>query len=183
MRTRNYYLNDWMLLAPSVTADSFTQLDARCFAYCTMQRFTKLRIPRRWLRFLFSLHVHHHLQATAGLRAAALAGCDVMLYRSVRTRSRFGRACPMPRWCCHHSVHRSQCSQACQTTNVSCGRYRGAIACKANSRRCAADNKSAPAAVKRVSPLGDAGGDAFVGIGVDEGYITRACGHGHLHVW
>jgi hypothetical protein len=68
-------------------------------------------------------------------------------------------------------------------SNVSCGRYRGAIACKANSRRCAADNKSAPAAVKRVSPLGDAGGDAFVGIGVDEGYITRACGHGHLHVW
>ena len=83
----NYYVNDWLLLAPSGTADTFGQLSERHEAYREALR--EVGVTTEWLHFYWAAHVHHALHVASGVRRALEAGLDVSLARLATS----GRSC------------------------------------------------------------------------------------------
>ena len=129
----NYWVNDWLLLAPSSTADTFGQIYERLPLYRAALK--EVGIHTEWMHFVWAIHIHHAIRvasgttAIAGMRAAAdftiarLAASERVcstnvsvanLLPSHKTRSWEGlaeRLCPM----------------------------RGTVACKFKSLRCSVD--------------------------------------------
>ena len=66
----NYYVSDWLVAAPSATADTFGAIAPRLDAYTAA--LDELSIRVRWLHFFFAAHIHDALRATGGLRAIPL---------------------------------------------------------------------------------------------------------------
>ena len=83
----NYYVNDWLFLAPSATADTFAALAQRHAAYVGALREVGIRVD--YLHFHWSAHIHHALRVAAGVRPALLAGVEVHMARAAH----IGRAC------------------------------------------------------------------------------------------
>ena len=63
---RNYFLNDWIFVAPSATADTFAAIAPRYGRYVAV--LDEVGISVKWMHFFFAAHVHA-INATAGLRA------------------------------------------------------------------------------------------------------------------
>jgi len=66
----NYYVGDWLLVAPSATADTFGAIAPRLAAYTAA--LDELSIRVRWMHFYLAAHIHDALRATAGLRSIPL---------------------------------------------------------------------------------------------------------------
>ena len=78
----NYYVNDWLLVAPSATADSFVAISDFHAAYRKALK-DEVGIYAEWLHFYWAAHIHHALDVAAGVRPALEAGTDVGLARGV----------------------------------------------------------------------------------------------------
>ena len=130
----NYWVNDWLLLAPTRTADSFGAIYDKLTDYRAAMREVGLHVE--WMHFIWAMHLHHAVhvaegtQPISGMRAAAdftiarLAASERICSTNVsvasllpeRTEDKWGngladRLCPM----------------------------RGQVACKWSSLRCSVD--------------------------------------------
>ena len=63
----NYWVNDWLLLAPSRTLDSFAAISDRIDDYRDGLR--EVGISIEWMHFFWAAHVHHGLRCADGVRA------------------------------------------------------------------------------------------------------------------
>jgi hypothetical protein len=86
---RNYFVNDWLFVAPSVTADTFAEMEPRIDSYKKVLR--EVGISKLWLHFLFAAHIHA-INTTAGLRAGISAEFDISLARNAASQ-RFPGSC------------------------------------------------------------------------------------------
>ena len=96
---RNYFVNDWLVLAPSPTADTFAEIDPRFDDYGNA--LDEVGISLRWMHFLFAAHVHA-INVTAGLRTGPSAALDLAMARSaseakMRESCRSNVSIPVPR--------------------------------------------------------------------------------------
>lgn len=79
----NYWVNDWLFVAPSRTAHSFGLLHANLAAYERENELVGINL--RWQHFYWAAHVHHVLRAAAGVRSLPLrADFEVWLGRHGR---------------------------------------------------------------------------------------------------
>lgn len=129
----NYWVNDWLLLAPSRTLDSFAAISDRIDDYRDGLR--EVGISIEWMHFFWAAHVHHGLRCADGVRALPLrAAVDFTIARLASaermcaTNVSVAASLPTysePRW--GGGLPERLCPM------------RGAIACKWNSVRCSAD--------------------------------------------
>ena len=78
----NNYINDWLLIAPSSTLDTFRHLSTDYNAYAAA--LGELGLKTTWLHFLWSLHIHDALglkEASGGLQSVRV---QVSLVRNAR---------------------------------------------------------------------------------------------------
>ena len=75
----NYYVNDWLLLAPSATADTWSALAERPGAYTDALK--EVGIHTTWMHFFWAAHLHHALRASAGVQPCLEAGRELVLVR------------------------------------------------------------------------------------------------------
>ena len=79
----NYWVNDWLFVAPSRTARSFGLLHANLHLYERELKLVGIRL--HWSHFYWASHVHHVLRVAAGVRALPLrVDTDVWLGRHGR---------------------------------------------------------------------------------------------------
>ena len=79
----NYWVNDWLFVAPSPTAHSFGLLHANLALYRHAVKLVGINMP--WSHFYWTAHVHHVLHTAAGVRALPLrANYDAWLGRISR---------------------------------------------------------------------------------------------------
>jgi hypothetical protein len=129
----NYWVNDWVVVGPSATIDSFTAISSRLADY--RAALSEVGITTGWMHFYWAVHVHHGLRVSAGVRALPLrAAVDFTIVRLAATE----RACatnvsvaaslpafPEPQW------GDGMQSRLCPV--------RGQVACKWASLRCSVD--------------------------------------------
>jgi len=60
----NYYVNDWLFIAPSSTADTFGAIAERHMAY--KHALAEVGIHTEWMHFYWAAHVHHALKSPPG---------------------------------------------------------------------------------------------------------------------
>ena len=127
----NYYVNDWMYLAPSITADSFSRLASQHAAYSAALR--EVGITTEWLHFYWAAHIHHALHVASGVRRVFDAGVDVTLARSAyegrfcRTNRSVAHLLPAVRGAVWGGMQHALCP------------FRGRVRCPWASHRCAAN--------------------------------------------
>ena len=61
---RNYFINDWIVVAPSATADTFAAIAPRYGRYVAV--LDEVGISVKWMHFFFAAHVHA-INATASI--------------------------------------------------------------------------------------------------------------------
>ena len=133
----NGFLNDWLWIAPSSTADSFGLISTHFEAYA--EALAELHITKQWLHFIYPLHVHYVLRATAGLRPTLEAGIDLALLRFLNSGNRFdGRLCRTNVSVAHLLPRVTQPMHA-SVRGMCPARSAGAIACRLATARCAVD--------------------------------------------
>jgi len=66
----NYWVNDWLFVAPSHTAHTFRAIASHLELYSEALRLVGIRL--KWMHFYWSAHVHHVLGAASGVRALPL---------------------------------------------------------------------------------------------------------------
>jgi len=84
---RNYFLNDWIFVAPSRTADTFAAIEPHYETY--VAALDEVGISLQWMHFLFAAHVHA-INATVGLRAGVHG---IALVRRVPSHKGAGGSC------------------------------------------------------------------------------------------
>ena len=127
----NYYVNDWMFIAPSATADTFGQIAERHRAYA--DALSEVGIYLNWLHFYWAAHVHHALHVSAGVRPALEVGTEFQLVRHAvsgrycRTSARVANesTLPMVRPPVWGGMAKALCTRA------------GMVNCPWSSHRCA----------------------------------------------
>jgi len=85
----NYYVNDWMFLAPPATADTFTLIAQHHERY--LAALAEVGVHQVWMHFMWAAHVHHALRVSAGVRPALEAGTEFNLVRLI-TSARYCRS-------------------------------------------------------------------------------------------
>ena len=133
----NYWVNDWLLIAPSRTADSFGSIYERLTAY--RAALAEVGISTEWMHFMWALHIHHAMHAAAGVRAipGMRAAADFTIVRLANAE----RLCTT-----NVSVQRYLPERAAETrwggmADRLCP-MRGEVACKWQSLRCSVDTPS-----------------------------------------
>ena len=128
----NYYVNDWLFLAPSATADSFAAISERRRAYDDALDEVGIRVA--WLHFFWAAHVHHALGVSEGVRPAIEAGTEFNLVR-LAASSRF---CKTSALVANASVLPAVRPPVWgNMANALCPRV-GTVSCHWTSQRCAA---------------------------------------------
>lgn len=130
----NYFVNDWFLLAPSETADSLLRINSSYEGYS--EALAEVGIGLRWMHFFWSMHFHHALGLTAGVRAPLLVGTDFGLLRH------FGHSATGQR--CRSNVSVAALLPKPQAPVWQAARRfcpaRGQVTCEMSSLRCAVRN-------------------------------------------
>ncbi|KAL1530778.1 hypothetical protein AB1Y20_001676 [Prymnesium parvum] len=129
----NYFVNDWMLLAPSETADSLGAIGDNFSSYRAALREAGILVD--WAHFYFAAHVHHALRIGRGMRPMLHAGVDFNLIRLSG-----GAKNSLPRDCItNYSVRQSMPSLRGAVWPGMRGLcpFRGQVACQGDSIRCA----------------------------------------------
>ena len=133
----NYWVNDWLMVAPSAMAHTFGAIARHRKLYHDLLHLTNIRMP--WMHFYWAAHVHHAVGAAAGVRALPVrAMIDVWLPRQGSERMCRTNASvhallptrPEPVW---NGLQHALCPD------------RGQIACRWTSPRCLADTPNGDA--------------------------------------
>ena len=141
----NYWVNDWLLLAPSRTLDTFSAIYDRIEDYRDGLR--EVGITTEWMHFFWAAHIHHALRVTDGVRPLPLrAAVDFTIGRLASSE----RLCTTnvsvahhlptytePQWGRSNSAAGSGAAGLSMTERLCPAR--GEVACKWSSLRCSVD--------------------------------------------
>jgi len=132
----NYYVNDWLFIAPSSTADTFGAIAERHMAY--KHALAEVGIHTEWMHFYWAAHVHHALKVASGVRMAVEAATDFSLARSAAKST--GRYCRTNRTVALPDVKASVWGGMQRRLCPHAGR----ISCPWQSHRCTAEAMEGP---------------------------------------
>lgn len=128
-------VNDWMLAAPSPTADTFARLHTDFGLYQAALR--EVGIHTYWLHFLWAVHAHA-LGAAAGVRPAFEVGIDFAILRfAVKGRTCRANATAARSGRTRHAVAPRGATTASLPESLCPPPRRGSIECSYSSLRCA----------------------------------------------
>jgi hypothetical protein len=126
----NYFVNDWLVAAPSATADTFVAVYEQHSAYLAALKEVGIGTP--WMHFVWAAHVHHALRVAAGVRACVEAGRELVLVRDASK----GRYCRTSVNIAHSALPHVRGPVWGGMTHALCPE-RGRVSCPWNSHRCA----------------------------------------------
>ena len=88
----NYWVNDWLLLAPSSTVDTFSQIYERLPLYRAVLK--EVGIHTEWMHFVWAIHIHHAIRVASGTTAiAGMSGGRLYDCEACRVRTRVQYEC------------------------------------------------------------------------------------------